>query len=57
MKEHNKRWLMSVMKTSGSKRERVANGNYSDERHLVKQFDLDDLPQHEGIKSTMKLYN
>lgn len=45
------------MKTSGSKRERVANGRYADERHLQDNFELEDLPQHESIKMTKKFYN
>ena len=57
MKEDNKRWLISMLKTSGSKRDHLHNGNYADERHLQKQIDLDDLPSHESIKSTYKFYN
>mgnify|MGYP001334898311 CR=1 FL=1 len=57
MREDNKRWLISRLKTSGSKRGYLANGNYADERHLQKTFDLDDLPSHESIKTTQKFYN
>lgn len=57
MREHNKRWLISVMKTSGSKRQYVINGRYADERHLQKQVDPEDLPTHQSIKSTQKFYN
>jgi hypothetical protein len=57
MKEHNKRWLISKMKTSGSKRERVLNGSYADERHLQKNIDYDNLPSHKSFKSTPKFYN
>lgn len=57
MREHNKRWLISVMKTSGSKRENVINGRYADERHLQDNFELEDLPQHESIKTTKKFHN
>ncbi len=45
------------MKTSGSKRERVANGRYADERHLQDRFEPEDLPQQERIKATKKFYN
>lgn len=45
------------MKTSGSKRERVDNGRYADKRHLQDNFNLEDLLQHESIKSTKKFYN
>jgi hypothetical protein len=57
MKEHKKRWLMSVMKTSGSKRERVINGRYADDRHLQKNEDFEDLPYHEPIKQTARFGN
>ena len=46
-----------MLKTSGSKRDHLHNGNYSDERHLQKNFDLDELPSHESIKATKKFYN
>lgn len=57
MREHNKRWLISMMKTSGSKRGRLINGRYADERHSKKDNDLENLPQRESIKSTRKFYN
>ncbi len=57
MREHNKRWLISVMKTSGSKRRYIANDSYADERHLQHNHNWDKLPQHESIKSTHKFYN
>jgi len=57
MREHKKRWLISMMKTSGSKRQRVINGRYADERHVQGNFDFENLPQHESIKSTQKFYN
>ena len=57
MREDNKRWLISMLQTSGSKRNHLHNGKYSDERHLQKNFDLDDLPSHENIKAPLKFYN
>ena len=57
MREDNKRWLISMMKTSGSRKQNVFNGRYSDTRHLQKNFEFEDLPQHESIKSTKKFYN
>jgi hypothetical protein len=48
---------MSVMKTSGSKRERVENGRYADDRHLQKTNNYEDLPCHQRIKSTEKFGN
>jgi len=46
-----------MMKTSGSKRKYVANGSYAEERHLQNKTELEELPQHERIKSTQKFYN
>lgn len=57
MKEDNKRWLLSVMKTSGSKREYVINGSFSEERNTKKYQDIENLPQHESFGSTLKEYN
>ena len=57
MKEHNKRWLISKMKTSGSKRQYVANGSFSDERNTKKYKDIENLPNHESIGTTWKIYN
>ena len=48
---------MSMMKTSGSKRERVINDSYSDERDKKKSSDLEDLPERESIKTTQQFYN
>ena len=57
MKEHNKRWLISMMKTSGSKRRYLVNGSFADERNTKKYQDIENLPNHESIGSTWKLYN
>ncbi|UOQ71319.1 hypothetical protein [Hymenobacter cellulosilyticus] len=57
MREHNKRWLLSRMKTSGSKREYVQNGSFADERHKKVRLLLEELPYYESIKSTPKVYN
>ena len=57
MREHNKRWLMSMMKTSGSKRERILNGRYADDRHDQKNELPEELPARESIKATFKFYN
>ena len=57
MKEDNKRWLISRMKTSGSKRDHIVNGNYADERHKKNDIEFEDLPTQESIKSTRKFYN
>ena len=57
MREHNKRWLISIMKTSGSKRVSLMNGRYADTRNSKKSRELEDLPSHESIKATAKFYN
>jgi hypothetical protein len=57
MREHNKRWLISVMKTSGSKRRHLVNGPYADDKHLQNGRSLEELPHRESIKSTRKFYN
>lgn len=57
MQQNSKRWLMSVMKTSGSKRRYINNHNYADERTQWKQENLDELPVKERIKSVSKFYN
>lgn len=59
MKEHNKRWLLSMMKTSGSKRSYLNNGNFSEERNTKKyqSKDFENLPNRESIGSTWKIYN
>lgn len=45
------------MKTSGSKRDHIINGNYADERHKKNDIEFEDLPAQESIKSTRKFYN
>lgn len=57
MGRHSKRWLMSRMKTSGSKRKYVLNERYADERHEWKNNDIEALPFNQGVKSTYKFYN
>lgn len=57
MQQNSKRWLMSLMKTSGSERRYVSNHNYADERTQWRQENLDELPIKERIKSVSKFYN
>jgi len=57
MREDNKRWLLSKLKTSGSKRDHLVNGNYADERHLQNNIEFENLSSHESIKTTQKFYN
>lgn len=54
MKKDNKRWLLSMMKTSGSKRRYLNNGSFSDERNTKKNQDIENLPHHESIGTTWK---
>jgi len=56
MREDNKRWLISRMKTSGSKRGYVDDGDYADDRHK-KRAAPEFLPTHESFKSSSKFYN
>ncbi|QIX60049.1 hypothetical protein HER32_02125 [Hymenobacter sp. BT18] len=57
MRNSSKRWLMSMLKTSGSQRRYVQNGNAADERHVKGKTCFDNLPKHESVKSTLKFYN
>ncbi|HEY9000436.1 MAG TPA: hypothetical protein VIM89_03710 [Mucilaginibacter sp.] len=57
MREHNKRWLISKMKTSGSKRDHLVNGRFADERNTKKYSQIEMLPQHESVKKTGEFYN
>lgn len=56
-KNHNKRWLISKLKTSGSKRERLLSGDYSDTRNSKQQVAMEFLPTHEGMGKSMQFYN
>ena len=56
-KYHNKRWLISKLKTSGSKRERVISADYSDTRNSKQSRYLEDLPQHQSIGRSSHFYN
>ncbi|MFN8296619.1 MAG: hypothetical protein U0T69_10510 [Chitinophagales bacterium] len=57
VKEDNKRWLLSMMKTSGSKRRYLTNGSYADDRNTKQDLNIEDLPNHESIKNTQNFYN
>lgn len=46
-----------MMKTSGSKRKYVQNGNFADERNTKARLNLEELPHHESIKTTSQFYN
>ena len=54
---HNKRWLISRLKTSGSERRYVYSQTYAQDRHKAKAQDLETLPKFEGMGQSMKFYN
>ncbi|MGI4875390.1 MAG: hypothetical protein ACRYFX_29910 [Janthinobacterium lividum] len=57
MEKTPKRWLLSMLKTSGSKRKYLQNGSASEERHVKRDLPFDELPQLEPIKTTQKIGN
>jgi hypothetical protein len=57
VEKHSKRWLMSRLKTSGSKRKYIQNGSVAEERHSKRKLPFDELPNREPIKTTQKIYN
>lgn len=57
MQVYHKRWLMSMMKTSGSKRKYVQSGDFADTRNSKTKLGLEDLPRFESVKSSRKFYN
>lgn len=57
MKEHNKRWLISVLKTSGSKRRYISNGSFTDERNTKKHQKIENMPSYESISSAYHVLN
>lgn len=57
MKTTNKRWLISKMKTSGSKRKFVENWSFSDDRNTKKYQIIDNLPNHESMGAAWSKYN
>ncbi len=52
MKEHNKRWLLSTMQTSGSRRRHLGNGSYAEDRNQKIKDELEDLPLRESYKKS-----
>jgi hypothetical protein len=53
----NKRWLISRLKTSGSKRRYVHDGDFSDTRNSKKHKNWDELPTFEGMGQSFKFFN
>jgi len=56
-KNHTKKWLITRLKTSGSKRRYVNDGDYSDSRNSKKNNDWDNLPTHKGMGQSFKFFN
>lgn len=57
MKQYQKRWLISRLKTSGSKRNYLDNGTYAETRGCKLDFPFEELPTKEGIQRTSSFYN
>lgn len=58
MRNHGKKWLLSMLKSSGSRKKYAQSGDYSDERNnKFNSQDYDNLPFHESMKRTMKVSN
>jgi hypothetical protein len=53
----SKKWLISRMKTSGSKRERVGSYDYADTRNTKSNSNIEDLPTHESMSKNFQFYN
>lgn len=56
-KNHGKKWLISRLKTSGSKKRYVVSGDYADERNTKARKDWDNLPQKEAMGKSFKFFN
>ena len=56
-KNHSKKWLITRLKTSGSKRRYVIDGDYADTRNSKKNNDWENLPSYEGMGKSFKFFN
>jgi len=58
-KNHSKKWLISRLKTSGSKKRYVSSidGDYADTRNSRKNKDWENLPSYEAIGTNQKYFN
>jgi len=52
----SKNWLISRMKTSGSKRERVGSFDYADTRNSKFKTKIENLPTRESMSNNFKFY-
>lgn len=53
----SKKWLVSRMKTSGSKRRYVGSFDYSDSRNSRRKQDIEELPTRESMSKNFQFYN
>ncbi len=56
-RDHNKKWLITRLKTSGSKKKHVESGDYADTRNAKKQKHVEDLPKYEDMGQARKFFN
>ena len=56
-KQHSKKWLISRLKTSGSKKRYVDSDDFADERNSKYRKNWDHLPQKEGMGKSFKFFN
>lgn len=56
-KNHNKKWLISRLKTSGSKKRYVPSEDYADARNSKRNKNWDNLPKQEGMGKSTQFFN
>lgn len=56
-RDHNKKWLITRLKTSGSKKKYVEDGDYANSRNSKKERNLDNLPKYEGMGKSRQFFN
>ena len=56
-KNHTKKWLISRLKTSGSKRRYIENKDYADSRNSKSNSDWQNLPINEGMGKSYQFFN
>lgn len=53
----SKKWLISRLKTSGSKKKYVESGDFADDRNSKRRQNWEDLPMREGMSKTFQFFN
>jgi len=56
-KDRSKKWLITRLKTSGSKKRHVASVDYADGRNAKGRKDWENLPSKEGMGKSFKFFN